>query len=101
MGKSIPMDIGERRFPSKGEAREFFRTILYRYRLGERVSEADAADLSNLLQLHTESEQKFGGGIDHFEIMDGGYGTRCFKLVRTDGSSDDFSFGHCITPKTT
>jgi hypothetical protein len=73
--------------------------MLNRYRVGERVTDADAVDLQSLLKLHTDAERKFGAGIDHFEVMDGGFGTQCFKVLRVDGSSDDFSYVHCITPK--
>jgi hypothetical protein len=27
------------------------------------------------------------------------HGTQSFQIFRTDGTSDDFSFMHCITPK--
>jgi hypothetical protein len=99
VGRSIPIAVGDRKFASKGDAVEFFREMLNRYRPGDHVSDPDAVDLKNLLQLHTEAERKIGTGIHHFEVMDGGFGTQCFKVVRTDGSSDDFSYGHCITPK--
>jgi hypothetical protein len=73
--------------------------MLNRYHPGDRVGDPDTVDLKSLLQLHTEAKRKIGAGIDHFEVMDGGFGTQCFKVVRVDGSSDDFSYGHCITPK--
>ncbi len=98
-GKSIPMVVGDRQFASKGEASEFFKAMLNRYHRGDRVGEPDTIDLMNLLKLHTESEGKIGAGIRHFEVMDGGWGTKCFKIVRVDGSWDDFSYVHCITPK--
>ena len=99
MGKGIPMMIGDRHFAKKGDAVAFFRAILNRYHPGDRVGEPDTLDLNNLLRLHTKADQKIGAGVDHFEVMDGGFGTKCFKVVRIDGSSDDFSYGHCITPK--
>lgn len=99
MGRSIPITIGDRQFASKGAATEFYRAMLNRYHPGDRVSEPDAADLRSLLKLHTEAERKIGVGIDHFEVMDGGFGTQCFRVVRLDETWDDFSYGHCITPK--
>lgn len=98
---SIPISVGDRHFSKKGDASDFFRRMLNRYNPGDRVNDADAADLNNLLSLHTEVDRKVGVGIDHFEVMNGGFGTQCFKVVRLDGTSDDFSYGHCITPKKT
>jgi hypothetical protein len=99
VGRSIPVTVGDRQFSSKGEASSFFKDMLNRYRPGARVVDADAAVLASLLQRHTEAKRKIGAGIDHFEVMDGEYGTQCFKVVRVDGTWDDFSYIHCITPK--
>lgn len=91
--------IETRTFDKKGDARVFFSQMLNRYRPGDRVQDADASDLGALLKHHTDYQQKLGVGIDHFEVMENLHNTQSFKLVRTDGSWDDFSFGHCITPK--
>jgi hypothetical protein len=99
MARTIPINLDTRSFGSKGEATTFFRTMLNRYRTGDRVFDADARDLAALLRLHTEYQQKVGSGIKHFEVMAADHGTQCFRIVRTDGSSDDFSYIHCITPK--
>ena len=98
-GKSFIIDT--RTFAKKQDANEFFREMLNRYRPGDRVSDSDALDLAALLAHHTEYVAKVGVGIDHFEVMNGLFGTQCFKIVRRDGSSDDFSYKHCITPKPT
>lgn len=71
--------------------------MLNRYRPSDTVSPADATDLAELLKRHSEYEAKLGGGIDHFEVMKAEYGTQCFRIVRLDGTSDDFSYPHCIT----
>jgi hypothetical protein len=94
-----PFQIETRTFPRKQDAVAYFRTMLHRYRPNDRVSDEDARDLSALLKHHTEYQEKVGVGIDYFEVMWNQYGTNSFQIVRTDGSRDDFSFGHCITPK--
>lgn len=30
------------------------------------------------------------------EVMSAEFGTRCFRLVRVDGTGEDFSYPHCI-----
>jgi len=96
-GKPFVTDV--RTFEKKGDAREFFKTMLNRYKPGDRVSADDEKELRALLKHHTEYKAKMGPGIDHFEVMNADYGTQCFKIVRTDGTEDDFSYKHCITPK--
>lgn len=99
MRNSKPFNIDTRTFEKKGDAHDFFKAMLNRYRIGDRVNAADENDLRSLLKKHTEYEQKIGPGVAHFEVIDGGFGTQCFKIVRIDGTSDDFSYKHCITPK--
>lgn len=99
IGAEKTLMLDTRTFDSKGAAKLFFRRMLNRYRPGDQLSDEDALDLEALLRLHTEAEQKVGVGIGHFEVMTADYGTKCFRIVRIDGSSDDFSYIHCITPK--
>jgi hypothetical protein len=94
-----PFVIDTRSFEKKGDARIFFKEMLNRYQVGEVVNKADDADLRALLKHHTEYQAKIGMGVAHFEVMANLYGTQCFKLVRTDGTQEDFSYVHCITPK--
>lgn len=96
-GKIFAIDT--RTFQKKGDARNFFKSMLNRYRVGDVVTGTDDADLRALLKRHTEYRKKLGSGIDRFEVMANLYGTQSFKIVRTDGTADDFSYVHCITPK--
>jgi hypothetical protein len=94
-----PFDIDTRSFKKTGDARAFFSAMLNSYRPGERVSDTDAADLAALLKRHTEYATKIGGGIDHFGVMENIHDTQSFEIIRVDGTRDDFSYVHCITPK--
>ncbi|HEY1796451.1 MAG TPA: DCL family protein [Stellaceae bacterium] len=94
-----PFRIETRDFSRKQDAVTYFRSMLQRYRPSGKVSEEDARDLIALLKHHTEYNEKIGVGIDHFEVMWNQYGTHCFAVVRHDGTRDDFSYIHCITPK--
>ena len=70
--------------------------MLNRYKPGERTSDEDALDLAALLVRHEEYPDKVGIGVDHFEVMMTEHGTQCFRVVRTDGTGTDFSYGHCV-----
>jgi hypothetical protein len=94
-----PFVIDTRSFRKKGDAGAFFKTMLNRYRPGDRVNDVDAADLVALLKCHTEYAAKVGSGVNHFRVMANLFGTQSFEIVRTDGTRDDFSYKHCITPK--
>jgi hypothetical protein len=94
-----PFAIDTRSFPRKGDATLFFREMLNRYLPGDRVTDEDGRDLAALLKHHTEYGDKVGAGIDHFRVMANLHKTQCFEIVRVDGSRDDFSYLHCITPK--
>jgi hypothetical protein len=96
---SIPLEIGALPFPTKDAAKEHFRNILYRHVIGSRIPDPDATALSWLLERHPEFDQKIGVGIEYFSVRDAIYGTRCFEIVRTDGSKTDFSFGSCVHGK--
>lgn len=97
MPRGKPVVLDTRSFSNKKEATEFFRTMLYRYKPKQRVSDQDARDLAALLKRHSEYDEKVGTGISHFEVMNADYGTQCFRIIRLDGTGTDFSFIHCIT----
>jgi len=90
-----PVQIGELYFARKGDATEFFKEMLYRYDLGDRVSSQDASVLVDLLAMHPEASEKIGAGIESFSVRSGDYGTQCFWVNRTDGTTEKFSFRAC------
>jgi len=99
MGKSIPVQIGIRTFGSKKAALAHFREMLNRYDVGDRVVADDAIDLSELLKRHSEYRKKLGVGVDHFEVLGADFGSRCFHVVRIDGSYEDFSYPYCVNER--
>ena len=88
---STSFTIATRNFAKKRGAVAFFKEMLNRYHPKDRVNAADARDLASLLERHTEYSAKKGVGIDHFRVMRNRFGTRSFKIVRIDGTRDDFS----------
>ncbi|KAL2633755.1 hypothetical protein R1flu_005234 [Riccia fluitans] len=72
------------------------RNIFKKYELEARiVGEDENLLLGQILPNHPNSEAKVGCGIDYFKVanhMD----TRCFFLVRKDGTREDFSYHKCL-----
>jgi hypothetical protein len=99
MTRGNPVILATRSFPTKEAATAFFKEMLARYRVGDRISEVDALDLAALLERHHEFAQKVGCGIDHFSVMITEHGTSCFRIQRKDGTGTDFSYRHCITQR--
>lgn len=95
----IPLQIGALTFPAKSAAYEHFRQMLYRHEIGSTIPDPDASQLIWLLERHPEFNDKHGSGIERFGIRNALYGTRCFEVIRTDGSCTDFSFNSCIEGK--
>ena len=97
------MKIGNKEFNSKKAAKDFIRTILSRHQDDETIFGDDSEFLHDLIQLHPEAASKVGCGVSHFTtrvdpVWKNG---RHFVLVRTDGSSTDFSFISCVDGKNT
>jgi hypothetical protein len=87
--------VGPLIFSSKQETNEYFRQMLYRYELGDKVSANDAEVLKVLVAMHPEAADKIGVGIKSFSVRSADYGTRCFWVNRNDGSTEKFSFRAC------
>jgi hypothetical protein len=94
------LTIGSRTFATKKVALEHFRQILYAYDVGQRIDGDGAADLLELVKLHPHREIKVGCGIRHFTVRNAAFGTRCFWIIRTDGTETDFSFKAAIDGET-
>jgi hypothetical protein len=76
--------------------KEHFRAILHRYAIGRPLEGDDLADVLALLRRHPEAAQKIGCGIQAIEVQPSIFGTRCFRIVRSDGTETDFSYLSCI-----
>jgi len=92
-----PVYVGSRNFVRQKDALDFFKEMLGRYSVGDIVLSADEVDLRALLLLHRDSVHKIGGGVDHFKVLEDGYGGRCFWVVRLDSSIEKFSYISCVT----
>lgn len=94
--------IGQRQYPTKQAAGDAVRAVLYGYSVGSTVDRPeDHLLLLDLLDLHAEAADKIGSGVEAFVIappLRGSYPG--FAVVRTDGSSVDFSYLACLKPPT-
>lgn len=95
--------VGDRDFRTKQELLEFVREMLGRYAVSGIVLAEDDKFLRALLQRHPEASAK-SHGLAHFRVGNAtdkrsNFGTKCFIIVRDDGSEDDFSYMKCIYKK--
>ena len=98
MGRAVPVDLPSKTFAKQGDAREFFKAMLHRYRDGERINEADSVLLAELLDRHPDDKVKIG--IDHFfRRKSDNHPTSGFAVMRKDGVWTDFSYPDCISGK--
>lgn len=64
-----PITLPSRSFTTQGAALDFFRDMMYRYDIGERISDPlDHQLLMELSERHKDAEEKAGPGIDHFFV---------------------------------
>ena len=73
------------------------RAILNLKQDGDRLDGNDAEFVKELLGLHEKADEKMKN-FDHFEVNTHPQydKTRCFFVVRKDGSKEDFSLTRCI-----
>lgn len=96
MGRSIPVEVGGRRFPTKGALTAYMRELVSRYSVGAYLDSKDVGFCLSLFKHHPEAESKFGVGITMIEVRRDEYGNKHFQIHRSDGSSDDISWVHCV-----
>jgi hypothetical protein len=98
MASNISLQIGDRCFKSKTELKTFVKAILHKYEIGVSIRNPDLDFISLLLKRHPEYSEKVGNGIQSIVVRkDKAWGkTKCFYIVRIDGTYTDFSYIHCI-----
>lgn len=96
MGVKKPVSYGDLHFNTQTEARAFLNAMLKKYDIGDRVSESDAVILSAALELHPEAALKIGSGIKNFSVRSADFGSKCFWVNRTDGTTEKFSYKACV-----
>ncbi len=91
-----PISIGSLHFKKKGDAVEHFKAMLNRYDIGDKVNAADGYELRSVLALHPDAAEKTGCGVKDFSVRSADYGTKCFWINRSDGTTEKFYCSTCI-----
>lgn len=99
-GTPIPIIVGDITFPNQAKALAFFKTLLSKYNPEDTVSDEDSLHLNGLIKLHPEYVSKIGNGLHHFEVMRADFNSKCFAIIRRDGSRVDFSYKVCVYGRT-
>ncbi|MBS7778511.1 DCL family protein [Acidovorax sp. CCYZU-2555] len=95
MAKSVTLEKCERHWNTQSLARDHFVQMLHRYARGQTVAHgSDHNELLALLEIYDTDRTKRGCGVASFFLdadRDHPGNTNCFYILRTDGSSEDFS----------
>ena len=94
-----PISLGPMFFDKKGDAIQYLKEMLYKYDLGDRVNDEDSMVLRAVLEHHPKATDKIGVGIASFSVRSADFGSRCFWLNRTDGTTEKFSITGSIQTK--
>lgn len=96
MAQGKPIEIGKLSFKYKKDALFYFKRILNSYDFGEDLDQDDSNNVFQLLKNHPKAKEKIGVGIKQFRIGKLQYGTKCFEFIRSDSTTDNFSYLKCI-----
>lgn len=96
MGRSKPITLGHLSFSKQGDAMAHFKEILNRLPIGTVLTGNDYGDVAALLSGHPRAQEKIGPGIERLTVDENDADGRCFHIIRTDGSKDNFSYKKCV-----
>lgn len=79
-------------FKHKKDALAYFKNIVNSYKPIQTINENDFKDLVELIENHPDKEEKIVCGIKKNQVIEVRYKTKCFELIRKDGSTEVFSY---------
>ena len=88
--------IGDKVFPTKKAATEFFKEIKDGWDLEQPITGDDGRYVKDLLEYHPYFTEKVGPGIEYFFVGYNLFRSRCFYVKRIDGTHIDFSYKKCL-----
>ncbi|KAI7750351.1 hypothetical protein M8C21_012226 [Ambrosia artemisiifolia] len=96
--KSGPVSVGYKEFNESVEMFDYFFKLLHYWPPNLNLNKYEHTMLLDLLKKgHLEAKKKMGTGVGAFQVRyHPQWKSRCFFLVRVDGSADDFSFRKCV-----
>lgn len=86
-----PITLGPMHFERRGDAVAYLKGLLRKYDLGDLVSTEDSVILQAALEHHPNAAAKIGSGIIGFSVRSADFGSKCFWVNRTDGTTEKFS----------
>ena len=91
------MTLGPVTFDTGDDVMRYFGALRNELTLDQNINEYEAATTEALLRLgHEDAAKKFGSGLRAFQVRNHPvHNTRCFMIVRTDGTMEDFSYRKC------
>ncbi|WOK94165.1 hypothetical protein Cni_G02867 [Canna indica] len=94
----VTASVGPKVFTSSDEMFFYFLNLLRSWSPNLDINKYEHMALLDLIQKgHSEPAKKIGEGIEAFQVRyHPTFKSRCFFLVRVDGTSDDFSFRKCV-----
>lgn len=96
-----PIQIGDLIFNTKKDALAHFKQILNSYDYGESINSTDFNEVYELLKNHPKSKGKIGLGISEIRVEELRYKNKGFLIVRSDSTTDFFSYIKCINGQST
>lgn len=92
-----PVVFLERKYPNMDALKAIFKGIVMKTRNGVEVDEEQKKKLAGLLAFHSKAEEKLKGMTGFTVGFHPTYNkTRCFFVIKEDGTKDDFSFHKCV-----
>jgi len=91
-----PISLGPMHFAKKGDALAYLKQLLYKYDLGDRLSDKDAEVLMAALNRHPDAKVKIGPGVADFSVRTADFGSRCFCFFHDAATTEKFSLNACV-----
>lgn len=93
-----PVKLGPKTFNSPDEMIKYFSWLLSNMTMNQNMNDYERMVVEPCLrEAHPEAEKKIGCGISSFQIRTHPeHDSRCYMVVRTDGTCEDFSYRKCV-----
>lgn len=90
--------IAGKEFATKSATIEFIKSILYKYKLNEKLVGEDFDFVFELLKRRADSKEKIGAGVKELIVRrhEKWLNTRCFYVIRIDNTSEAFGYRDCL-----
>lgn len=96
MARSKPITLGHLSFKKQGDALAYFKDLLSGISPGTALMGNEYRDVEALLSGHPRAQEKIGTGIATLLVDVADFDGKCFHIIRSDGSRENFSYKKCI-----